>query len=118
MTALGVVRNRRGTLKNATLTQLLAEVDDVLNLGLVVSTGTFKQKNSNAFNISGIPKTEVLYNSVSFLSNYKIVTKFDVLVQKKKNRYSFVFIQNCLDFPEDHYSMNSQLKKAWQIYVT
>ena len=37
MTALGVVRNRRGTLKNATLTQLLAEVDDVLNLGLVVS---------------------------------------------------------------------------------
>ena len=38
MTALGVVRNRRGTLKNATLTQLLAEVDDVLNLGLVVST--------------------------------------------------------------------------------
>ena len=48
MTALGVVRNRRGTLKNATLTQLLAEVDDVLNLGLVVSTGTFQPDVTSA----------------------------------------------------------------------
>ena len=38
MTALSVVRTRRGTLKDATLTQLLVEVDDVLNQGLVVST--------------------------------------------------------------------------------
>ena len=38
MTALSVVRTRRGTLKNATLTHLLGEVDDVLTQGLVVST--------------------------------------------------------------------------------
>ena len=46
MTALGVVRNRRGPLKNATLTQLLAEVDDVLNLGLVVSIRNFSAKRN------------------------------------------------------------------------
>ena len=54
MTALGVVRNRRGTLKNATLTQLLAEVDDVLNLGLVVSTGTFSARRN--LNYRSVPK--------------------------------------------------------------
>ena len=49
MTALGVVRNRRGTLKNATLTQLLAEVDDVLNLGLVVSTANFSARRNISY---------------------------------------------------------------------
>ncbi len=37
MTALGVVRDQRGGLKGATLTEILGLVDDVLNLGLVVS---------------------------------------------------------------------------------
>ena len=52
MTALGVVRNRRGTLKNATLTQLLAEVDDVLNLGLVVSIRNFSAKRNLSYHFA------------------------------------------------------------------